>query len=192
MDAFLRGEIYNPKLNYAYLYWIKNFENETEYTKFIRNCEKHVRGSLEYKQWRNYIIDVLGIHTCMITEERMDQCTIELHHHLPSLFTVVKSIINKKIEQEQEFSTFDIALETIELHFKNKIGYVTLIKSLHEKFHNGFLTIPIQLIRGDFKSFLSEYSEYMDDDDLEVIDQRLSITESNCSWSKDNYSIGGV
>ena len=64
---------------------------------------------------------------------------------------------------------------------------------MHEKFHNGFLSIPLQLVRGNYKTFLEEYSKYMDDDDLETIESRLSITESNCGWSRDNYVavVGG-
>jgi len=188
IQSNLKGlELYSDNYPFRLSLRIRNFENESEYVKFIKNCEKQVRGSIEYKQWKNYLIDILGINTCMITEERMDQCSIEVHHHVPSLFVLVKCLINKKIEKEDEFSTFDIALLAIQEHFKNKIGYITLIRSMHEKFHNGFLSIPKQLIRGNYESFLEEYSKYMDDDDLETIESRLSITESNCGWSKDNY-----
>ena len=185
-------ELYSDEYPFRLPLRIKNFENEAEYVKFIRNCEKNIRGSIEYKQWRNYIIDVLGVQTCMITNERMDQCTIEVHHHIPSLFLVVKCLINQKIEKEEDFSTFDIALEAITEHYKNRIGYVTVIKSMHEKFHNGFLSIPIQVVRGNYKAFLEKYSKYMDDEDLENIESRLSINESNCNWTRDNYTAVGV
>ena len=123
----------------------------------------------------------------MITNERMDQCTIEVHHHIPSLFVLVKSITNRLIDEEKEFSTFDVSLEGIKYHFQNKVGYVTLIQSIHEKFHNGFLGIPSNLIKGNYKAFLEEYSSSIDDEDLDVINQRLSIVESNCGWSRDSY-----
>jgi len=166
---------------------IKDFENEAEFKKFVRNCEKLIRGSLEYKYWRDYIKDVLGVNTCMVTQERMDECTIEVHHHLPSLFVLVKSMVLEKIEKEKEFSTFDIAMEAIELHFMNRVGYVTVIKSMHEKFHNGCLTIPMNLVRGDYGYFLRTYSHYLDESDQETINHRLSITESNCTWEKNIY-----
>jgi len=180
-------ELYSDQYPFRLSLRISNFESEADYVKFIRNCEKAIRGSIEYKQWRNYIIDVLGVQSCMITNERMDQCTIEVHHHIPSLFTLIKSITNKLMDQEKEFSTFDVALEGIKYHFQNKIGYVTLIKSIHEKFHNGFLSVPATLIKGNFKAFLDEYSSHIDDEDLDVIQQRLSITENNCEWTIDNY-----
>ena len=181
-------ELYSDQYPFRLSLRRKNFENETEYTKFIRSCERVVRMSLEYKEWRDYIIDVLGVNTCMITEERMSECTIEVHHHIPSMFVLVQALVNEKIENDTEFSTFDIALEAIRLHFMNKVGYVTLLKSMHEKFHNGYLRIPCELVRGDYQHFLQTYSRYIDEVDLETINQRLSISETNCNWVRNSYS----
>lgn len=182
-------ELYSDTHPFSLSLRIRNFENETEYKKFIRNCEKIVRGSLEYNLWRNYIIDILGMNSCEITQEKMDEVSIEIHHHLPSLFTLMSALVNKKLDREEEFSTFDIAQEAIELHFMNKIGYLLLLKSIHEKFHNGYLSVPIELVKGDYLYFVREFSKYLDEDDLDVINQRLSINESNCTWTRDNYLL---
>ncbi len=180
-------ELYSDQYPFRLPLRIKAFENESEYKKFIKNCEMLVRRCTEYRQWKNYIIDVLGVNTCMVTDERIDQCSIEIHHHLPSMYVLVKTLINKKLDNEESFSTFDIAQDAIELHFKNKIGYITLIKSMHEKFHNGYLNIPSEMIKGDYQYFIREFSGYIDDEDMDNINMRLSINASNCSWSKDNY-----
>ena len=58
---------------------------------------------------------------------------------------------------------------------------------MHEKFHNGFLDLPINLIKGNYNIFIDQYSKYIDDDDMEIINNRLSRTISNCSWDKDYY-----
>jgi len=180
-------ELYSDNHPFRLSLRIKTFESEAEYTKFIRNVETTIRRSIEYRMWKGYIIDVLGIKTCMITNENIDECSIEVHHHLPTLFTLVKGLVNKKIENKEGFSTFDISLEAIELHFANKIGYATLIKSMHEKFHNGFLSIPKELIKGDYMYFINEFSKYLDDTDIELINVRLATNESNCEWSRDSY-----
>lgn len=180
-------ELYSDNYPFSLSLRISNFENEAEYKKFLRNCEKTVRGSIEYKLWISYIKDVLQIQSCAITQEIMGEVTIEVHHHIPSLYTLVTALVNRKIEKEEKFSTFDIALEAIELHFANKIGYVVLIKSMHEKLHNGFLTIPISLVKGDYNYFVQEFSQYLDDNELDTINSRLSIDSSNCSWTKNNY-----
>ena len=183
-----RMELFSDNYPFNLPLRIKRFESEADYVKFIKCCEGLVRKSLEYKDWRGYIIDVLGSNFCMITYERMDEVTVDVHHHLPSLYTVIKAIVNKNLAEEKEFSTFDISLEAMELHFKNKIGFVVLLSSLHEKFHNGFLQIPKNLIKGDFLYFIREYSKFLDDDELNIINERLSIDETNCSWTKDNYN----
>ena len=182
-------ELYSDNYPFRLSLRINNFETEAEYVKFIKNCEGLVRRSLEYKFWREYIIDVLGIQTCMITNEKMGEVSIDVHHHVPSLYVLMTGLINEKIDKEESFCTFDIAQEAIKLHFMNKIGYVTLIKSMHEKFHNNYLSIPINLVRGDYNYFIQNYSKYLDDEDLDTIHERLSITENSCSWSKDNYPI---
>jgi len=166
---------------------IKTFENEADYTKFIKGIERMVRNSMEYRQWSNYIKDVLHVNSCALTEETLDQVGISIHHHPINLFTIVKGVINKKMESEEPFCTFDICIDVIELHFANKIGYIPLVETLHDKFHNGFLDLPISLVKGNYKSFLDNYSKYLDEDELEKIQSRMVINESNCNWSKDNY-----
>lgn len=186
-------ELYSDTHPFRLALRIKNFENETNYKKFVKNCELLIRRCNEYKLWKEYIVDILQINSCMITNENMSEVTIEVHHHIPSLFTLVSALVNSKIEEGEEFCSFDIAQEAIELHFKNKIGYVTLLKSIHEKFHNGYLDIPISLVKGDYTYFVREYTKYLDEADVDTINARLAITDSTCEWSKDNYpSFAGV
>ena len=181
-------ELYSDEYPFRLPLRIKNFENEADFAKFVKNCEKLVRGSVEYKLWKNYIEDVLQIDSCAITNETRQDCTVEVHHHLPSLYTLISALINEKIANDQEFSTFDISLEAIKLHFLNKIGYVTLISSMHEKFHNGLLNIPLRLVHGDYKYFIEKYSKYLDESDLDVINQRLSIEDMTPKWTKEDYA----
>ena len=181
------SELYSENFPFRLPLRIKSFENETEFIKFAKNCEKLIRSSLEYKDWRTYILDVLQVNTCMVTKERMDEVSVEVHHHVPSLFTLMKAVINKKLELEEAFSTFDICQETIKLLFDNKIGYLVLISSMHEKVHNGYLKIPARLIRGDFNFFIANYAKYLDDSELEVINRRLAVEDADPAWSLNNY-----
>jgi hypothetical protein len=187
-------ELYSDDIPFSLSLRIRNFENEADYKKFIRNCEAMLRKSIEYKLWRKYIVDVLGINECMITNEKMSEVTIDVHHHIPSLFTMIKGIINKYIDNEEEFCTFDITEKAIELHYKNKVGYVTILKSLHEKFHNGFLQIPIDLVKGDYNYFLKNYGDHLDEEELDTINDRLVIKETDVSWLRNEYpaeALGG-
>lgn len=181
-------EIYSDRHPFSLPLRISNFENEATYKKFVKNCEMMIRRSIEYKEWRNYITDVLQVNECMITHERMEDVTVEIHHHVPSLYTLVTALVNKRIENNEEFCTFDICQNTIEIHFQNRVGYVALLKSMHEKFHNGKLDIPLSFVKGDYNYFIREYSRFLDEADIETIQARLAINEHNCSWSRDNYS----
>jgi hypothetical protein len=180
-------ELFSEQYPFSLPLRIKNFENEADYNKFLKNCEKLIRGSVEYRQWRNYITDVLQVNACFVTNERMDECTLEIHHHIPSLFTLLKGIVNKNMEQDSAFSTFDICMEAIELHFANKVGYVAVISSIHEKIHNNCLDIPKKMVQGDYMWFIANFSKYLDDEDLDIINRRLSIENSEFAWSKDKY-----
>lgn len=175
---------------FALSFRISTFESSSEQNRFIKNCERLIRISAEYKHWREYIRDVLEINSCFLTNESSDECTVEIHHHIPSLFTIVKGVVNKKISNQEEFCTFDICLEVMRLHFENRVGYVCLVKTLHEKFHNGFLEIPVELVQGDYVSFLNEYEQYLDPEDIDTIRKRLAVKAKDNQlyfWSKDNY-----
>jgi hypothetical protein len=190
-----RLELYSENYPFNLSLRIKEFPDDKSLIRFVKSCEKNIRNCLEYKEWRNYIFDVLGITSCSLTFEDRNEVSLEIHHHLPSLFTIVKTLVNKKIAEESEFSSFDICLETITLHFQNKIGYIPLVTTVHEKLHNGHLNIPIELVKGNFRSFINEYWEYIDDIDKELITVRLSHNCKNCNssgWIKNSYpGFGG-
>ena len=165
---------------------VKNFLDSNEYVKFIKGIERTVRASCEFKQWREYIIEVLQVDSCSISKETREDCSIEIHHHVPSLFVLIKTIINKHVLDGVPFCSFDICTECIELHFKNKIGFVPLISSLHEKFHNKKLEIPSELIMGDYKWLLQNYT--FDPDDLLEIQARLKVEKAiGCNWQAGKY-----
>lgn len=165
----------------------KKFENESDYNKFIKSVERMVRSSMEYKLWKSYLIDVLGMTTCVVTDENLAELSLEVHHHVPSLYIVVKGIVNETLESDEEFCSFDIATKVMETHFKNHVGYVMMISSMHEKYHNGFLDIPIELVKGNYVEFINNYSRYLDAEDLDNINNLLQTTTSNCNWTRNEY-----
>jgi len=147
-----------------------------------------VRYSVEYKHWHDYITDNLGYDSCALTEESMGQTKVEIHHHPISLYTICKAAISKHLNNDEEVCSFDIATEVIELHFTNKVGYVALLSNLHEKYHNGFLEIPIELIHGDYKYIMDNY--VIDDQELNRIYALCQIKLENAKkvgWSKNSY-----
>jgi len=172
---------------------IDSIDDEKELTRFIKSCEALIRKCPEYKIWTKYIRDVLGYVSCDLTKESHNQCTCDIHHHPISLYTITKGVISQFIASSKKFCSADIITQVLELHFQNRVSIISLIQSLHQKFHNGFLNLPMELVHGDYKYFMNHYSSYLDDSDLETIQSRLAIKFDNCGfgnnycWVKDGY-----
>jgi hypothetical protein len=166
---------------------IKTFSDTKAFEVFVKSSERLVRGSIEYRLWVQYITEHMGHTHCALSKESMNECPIEVHHHPITLYTIVKGVINKLLSTEQEFSTFDVATKVIELHFQNKVGYVTLISSLHSKYHSGFLNIPIEIVNGNYKHIIQNY--VIEEEECDRIAKlcNVHIEDSKQEWSRGNY-----
>ena len=130
---------------------VSEFHSEKNFDSFVKNVEKIIHSSLEYKLWVSYVIDVLGHNSCVLTHEKAAECELQVHHHPVNLYTITKCVVNDFLKQEHKFNTFDVACKVIELHYQNKVGYMVLLSSLHQKFHNGFQKLPIEYVNGDYR-----------------------------------------
>lgn len=175
----------------------KEFTDIKEQKRFVKNVEAIVRKSTEYREWVDYVKQVLGYFSCEVTGELGSQVTVEIHHHPISLFDITNAVVYKYILEEKEFCTFDIAQEVIQLHFCGHIGFVPLVKTMHEKVHNGYLSLPMEIIHGKWTYMLENYP--FDDEALESIHLKTAINRENCGWgngggegkyfwSRNNYS----
>lgn len=162
--------------------------DEKDLNRFIKACEGMIRHSSEYHTWTQYVKETMGHYTCAVTGEVNAQVQVEIHHHPVGLFAVVKGIINEHLVNGREFCSFDIALKVIEMHYENRIPFIPLCSTMHQKFHNGFLNLPIELVIGDKDYFYVNYSTHLDEDEINSINSRLSINFQNCGWSQqDGY-----
>ena len=80
-----------------------------------------------------------------------------------------------------------IADEVMELHYNNKVGLIPLSKTIHQMIHNSNkLVIPLNMVYGDYASFLSssEYESYVEDlyDKLET---KINMTKNLTAESFD-------
>lgn len=173
----------NEDFQYELSYKRKDIEDEKEMFKFIKNVEKIIRGCPEYRDWVNYVRDVIGLNECQITGEIHSEAKSDIHHHPISLYSFCKSYTKKYIEDGIEFTSLDIANVVMEKHFELKVGFVSLLKSIHEKYHNGCVKIPMKLVQGDYKFFIDNMLKYLDEDEQNSILDKITINEKNCGWS---------
>jgi len=135
--------------------WTKrNFNSEKELNIYIKNIEKLIRGSLEYKEWLQHI-RTLGGWKCKISNVTLEQASIEIHHTPYTLYDLVEIII---YNQSENFCTFSIAQQIMSLHFNDLVGWVSLTKTIHEQVHNENIILPFNILTGNFSKFEYLYS----------------------------------
>ena len=162
-------------------------DDEKAKTKFIRNVEKTVRSSAEYKKWLNFLKSTLSIDLqCYHTGNLPGMCSLEIHHHPYTLFQLVD--ISMYNMQDQLYTIFDLAKNVMKLHFMNLVGFVPLCISSHENYHNQILDIPIEVCEGNWKNLESvlHIPEYIESD----VKRKSAITFENAR-SKDEWKVHG-
>lgn len=157
----------NKKSNLLYR---TSFPTEKNYILFVKNVEKIIRGSIEYREWITITRDSYGTWKCAILGNTIEQCSIEVHHHPYTLFDIVSIVIYNKKEQ---FCTFNIAEEVMDLHFNFYIGFIPLTVSIHEQYHNNVITLPKKLIQGNYQKLEQIYE--IPEDIKENVCQKLLI-----------------
>lgn len=172
------------------------FDDHKHYKKFVNVTKSIIRKTVEYNTWVNYIKYSLGYNYCSFTREVSSEVTIDLHHHPISLENIVRMVIDKMLITEGKVTTLDVAKHVLKLHYDNNVGYILLARTIHEKFHNGFLKIPIEFVHGNWTYLLENYP--VDEEIRETIDKYVSVKledvkeeygERGYTWSRDNYVI---
>ena len=166
------------------------FADEKEESRFIRAVERLVRASPEYRDWVSFVKHTLNYDYCFFTHETDEETDdIEIHHHPLTLYDIVRCVILKRVFDGKSFNSFDIAKEVIQLHYQLKVGFIPLLKSLHKKFHNGYLKIPIELVKGNWKYIVENYPlpPEVEDKLREYTSITLENYQNQIRWKKDSY-----
>lgn len=151
--------------------------------KYIKRIEQLVRSSMEYRDYIAYLKEYVNMTHCAffnnVENAQGSRVRIEIHHEPLTLFDIVKTVINKFLEESIPLNDLFIADEVMELHYTNKVGLIPLSKSLHQIIHNSNeIIIPLGLIYGEYKQFLEEYNDYLDEEILDKIEMKINQTRS--------------
>ena len=143
-------------------YSVEIFETEKEKKFYIKNIEKLIRTSTEYTKFIKYLRADLEFNKCAILNELTTaSVSIELHHAPFTLYDLVESVVNKRIDKAFPLTTFSIAEEVMLLHYTNAVGLVPLSKTMHELVHSGDSDIiDKKMIIGNYEQFEREYSPF--------------------------------
>lgn len=137
----------------------ETIQDVDSFRNFLRNVESRFRASREYKAYKSYLMEYIGIDRCQqfgnITSEDAD---IELHHNVIGLFDITLLIALHVINTIGIISSFDLIQLLIQEHFNNRVGVTFLSKTSHQIFTNdpeGY--IPPEMTFGAWWELLSIY-----------------------------------
>lgn len=150
-------------------------------TAFIKQCERLVRSSDEYRNYIAFLRENVDMDRCAFLENVSNatnkRVKIEIHHEPFTLYDIVSVIISNMMSNNVPLNDMMVADETMRLHYENKVGLIPLSKTIHQVIHspNPKIMIPINMCFGSFKDFVGEY---------EIPDHILDKLEAKITASK--------
>lgn len=157
---------YNPTLRSPYaphdlpFYQTKESLMDVDtYRNFLKNAETRFRASKEYKAYKSYLIESIGIDRCQIFGNvTVDDADIELHHNILGLFDICLLISSHVVNTIGYITTFDLIQLLIEEHYNNRVGVTFLSKTAHQIFtEDPNAYIPPDMTFGKWWELLSKY-----------------------------------
>ena len=155
--------------------------DQKDYGKFIQDIERAVRISYEYRSLINYLRNTEGMNCCSILQNVSNidstKVKIEIHHGVLSLFDIVSTVVKKRLHNRESIDIFDCCKEVLWLHYMGYVGLIPLSDTVHELLHSGYIFIPTNLYRGNWRKFVEDYYDYISPDTLDAIDVADQMTQ---------------
>ena len=166
---------------------IKYYKDKTDfydpkiYINYIKNIEKEIRTSEEYKTYIGYLKNEIGLDYCSVFGNVTDEkANIEMHHGpIFTLFDIVAIVIEHYIVNNLPISTFEIAKIVMQEHYENHIQIVMLSKTAHEAVHAGKIFISPAQAFGDINPFIEKYGDGMTQEQIDTYNKYLEIAKVN-------------
>jgi hypothetical protein len=166
---------------FAESFYFNKFYDDKEYKKFVQSTEKLIRMSKEYKTYVELLrtnLQGLNFDNILSNITNLD-AEMEFHHYPVTLYEVVDIIMTDKLLSKKQFTSFTIAKEVMDLHYKNLIGLVPLTKMNHELAHSGDIFISKKQIFGRYNEFLKIYSKSVSASLNEKIKEMEELSDKN-------------
>lgn len=155
--------------------------------KYVKKIERLIRSSMEYRDLIFFLKENLDFNKCAffthIENANGIKSRIEIHHEPFTLYDIVDTVVTKFEEEGMPLNDMYIADEAMELHYRNMVGLIPVSKTIHEMIHSSLKTgsekifIPMNLVYGNFREFIKEYGEYIDDSVYERYKYKIDKTK---------------
>jgi hypothetical protein len=157
-----------------------NIFTDKDKTKFVTECEKLIRQSLEYKDYIAFLKQNMDMTSCSffnnITNENR-RFSIHIHHEPFTLFDITLAVTNRFIREKIPLDYFDVSEEVMKVHYQNMAGLIPLSTTVHEIVHDGQLFIPLQAVKGNFVKFFSKYEEDISPDTKAILMAKIKMSK---------------
>lgn len=134
------------------------------YKSFLESSIKQYRQSRGYKNYKKSLME-LGFNRCQYhanirtSSEEEEMATIEMHHHVLTIFDIALIIIEHLLNTYNcNITTFDLMYLLRQEHIEHRVCTVSLCKTCHQLYHNdpNFFLSPRMGI-GNWFAFLCKY-----------------------------------
>lgn len=155
--------------------------DERELKKFIKHIEIHyIRSSYEYRTMVQFLRNYMNLNECsfFVGVNNIDSPKVKIHlHHDPfDLFTITKTIYNKRCAFYESIAEEDIALEAMYLHYSLMVGLIPVSETVHDLIHNQYLLVPLDKVLGNYQEFYDRYNPWMDPECIEIFEKLKSLS----------------
>ena len=160
------------------------YDTEEDKRKFIEQTKRIIRSSKEYKDYIRFLKENMDMNRCAffsnVRQTRENKIQIEIHHEPFTLDDIVRIVIERQLDEGKPLNSLDIADEVMELHYNDEVGLVPLSATIHEVIHseNQKISIPLNLCYGNYKKFVEDYQDYIEDDLLTKLEKKIEKTKS--------------
>ena len=158
-----------------------DLNDDKDFKKYIKDIERVIRQSFEYKIFIRYLRENFGMNRCAFlnvdNETSGVQC--EIHHYPFSLFDIVNIVYRKRSYNGENLSVYLVAEEVIRLHYQFLVGLIPLSETVHQLAHSGRLFIPVNKVLGRYKLFTEIYFPYIEPEMLDTLRMIEKATDEN-------------
>jgi hypothetical protein len=133
------------------------------YKHFLENAIRRFRTGKTYKHYKAHLMGDLGLNRCQYhsnirSSEEGEMATVEMHHHVLTIFDIALIITEHILNTYKAITTFDL-VELMKLeHTEHRVCTVSLCKTCHQLYHNDPLFyISSRMGFGNWFEFLSRY-----------------------------------
>lgn len=162
---------------------IYNLSEDKEYKQYIKDIEKEIRRSFEYRAFIKYLRENMDMNKCSflkgVDNEESFDIKIEIHHSPLTLYDIIEIVYRKRCAYHEPLNVQMVAKECMILHYRLIIGLIPLSETVHELVHNGRIFIPIDRVLGRYNIFLDYYHPFCDPEQLETISRIEKYTTEN-------------